>query len=258
MSRGPAQSKAPVFVCGMGRSGTTWISRTLGQSPELSYIGEAWLIGKLEELDDWYHMVSENWGDFTVWKKSGVGHREFLEGLAHFYRGLLDIAAQGQRFIEKTPTWNALHFRFLNSLFPEAYFVLVYRDGRNQIASLEAKKVNVEKKFDFERCCRRWAKAMDVFEEVTLDPTIENYVLVRYEDLVADFDRELVGLSHFLEIQPFDHEPLLPNSSFKDEPWAHDCNRRWESWSAERKETFQRLAGVQLEKWRYVDPHTRW
>ena len=242
----------------MGRSGTTWLCRTLGQSADLSYIGEAWLIEKLEELADWYRTVSEDWGDFTVWKKNGVGRREFLEGLAHFYRGLLDTAAQEERFIEKTPTWNALHLGFLNDLFPEAYFVLVYRDGRNQVASSEAKNVRAEKKFDFESCCRRWAKAMDVFEGVTLDPTIENYVLVRYEDLVADFDREFSDLCRFLEIQPFDAEPPPPNSSFKDEPWSDDFNRRWESSSTERRETFKRVAGVQLEKWRYVDSHSQW
>ena len=51
-----------------------------------------------------------------------------------------------------------------------------------------------------------------------------------------------------MPLWPFDAEPPPPNSSFKDEPWSDDFNRRWESWSTERRETFKRVAGVQLEK----------
>jgi hypothetical protein len=49
----------------MARSGTTWISRALGESPELSYIGEAWLIEKLAELADWFEMVHASWSGAT-------------------------------------------------------------------------------------------------------------------------------------------------------------------------------------------------
>ena len=251
-------AKAPVFVCGMGRSGTTWVGRTLGQSPELVYIGEAWLIGKLEELGDWFRKIAEDWGTHTVWHRSGMDRGVFLQHVARFYLGLLDGAAGGQRFVEKTTSWNALHLRFLAELFPQAYYVLVYRDGRNQVASLEAKNLESNKSFDFEASCSRWSRAMGVFEEVSTSAGTLRCRLVRYENLLTDFDREFADLCRFVEIAPFVPEQPTPNSSFKDEGEMSNFNRRWDSWTAERRELFGRVAGAQLVKWGYAESPHAW
>src|SRR5438045_5501961 len=182
-------AESPVFVCGLGRSGTTWVSRALGESPELTYIGEAWLVGKLEELADWFGTLHEDeWTGFTPWKRQGVDRRAFVDSLARWYRELLDRAAGGNRFVEKTPDWNALHLAFLQELFPHAYYVLVYRDGRNCVASLEAKKRQDGEPYDFAASCSRWAAAMDVFLDVRNTGDIERVVFVRYEELLANFD----------------------------------------------------------------------
>src|SRR5215210_3036556 len=110
---------APVFVCGCGRWGTTWISSALGQSAQLTYIGEAWLLAKLEELADWFAMLHDEWTNFTPWNRRGVGRRAFVDRLARWYRELLGDAADGKRFVEKTPDWNALRLPFLHELFPD-------------------------------------------------------------------------------------------------------------------------------------------
>src|SRR5438045_1255723 len=206
---------SPVFVCGMGRSGTTWVSRALGESPELTYINEAWLVGKLEELADWFETLHEDeWAGFTPWKRQGVDRRAFVDSLARWYRELLDRAAGGNRFVEKTPDWNALHLAFLQELFPHAYYVLVYRDGRNCVASLEAKKAKDGQPFDFETACRRWARAMDVFSELGERRADGRVMPLRYEDLLRDFDSAFEELCAFVRIDPFRPSPRRSNSSF--------------------------------------------
>jgi hypothetical protein len=39
--------------------------------------------------------------------------------------------------------------------------------------------------FDFKACCQRWALAMDGFERIKKDNSIQNYMLIRYEDLTS-------------------------------------------------------------------------
>jgi hypothetical protein len=249
---GSVEVKEPIFVCGLGRSGTTWLSNALGQSPELVYIREAWLIGKFEELVGWYSMIYDEWKTFTPWNEKGVDRAKFMMFLSRFYRELLDSVSGGKRFIEKTPDWNVLHLKLLNELFPAAHYVLVYRDGRNHVASLEAKNRREQKDFDFAKACRKWAKAMDVFEEIETQKTIRNFTLVRYEDLLLRFDETFLDLCRFVRIEPFTPEPVEPNSSFENRHTPDDFANRWRSWSEERRNMFTRYAGAQLVKWKYA------
>jgi hypothetical protein len=251
-------TQAPVFVCGLGRSGTTWISAALGKSPELDYIGEAWLIAKLEELAEWFTQLHEDWESFTPWKRRGVDRRAFVARLADSYRDLLETAADGRRVVEKTPDWNALHLPFLRELFPDAHFVLVYRDGRNCIASLEAMKARQGEPFEFEASCRRWALAMDIFSEVTEVSSHENTMLVRYEDMLQDFDTVFDRLCEFIGIASFRPPPRPPNSSFGTAAAADDFNSRWQAWPARKQRTFKRSAGRQLVAWGYASPDEDW
>ena len=250
-------TEAPVFVCGLGRSGTTWISKALGESPELDYIGEAWLVEKFEELAEWFTHLREDWS-FTPWKRRGVDREAFVACLAHSYRELLETAADGRRVVEKTPDSNARHLRFLRELFPDAHFVLVYRDGRNCIASVEANKARKGHPFDFAASCRRWARAMDIFSEVMEGNSHENCTLVRYEDLLEDFDAVFDRLCAFTGIASFRPPPRWPNSSFGTAPGADDFNDRWQAWSARKRRTFKRIAGRQLVAWGYTSSNKDW
>jgi len=124
--------KEPVFVCGLARSGTRWISAQLGQSDELLYLKESWMIAKLYDLTTWYSDIYNNWDkSFLTWKYRDVDRKSFIKHLRRFYLNLLYEASDNKRFIEKTPDWNIQFIDFLIELFPEAYFVFIYRDGRN-------------------------------------------------------------------------------------------------------------------------------
>ena len=254
----PPAARAPIFVCGMGRSGTTWISRALGQSPELTYIQEAWLVRKLDELAAWFETLHDEWTGFTPWRHSGIDRSVFVDSLARCYRELLDRAAQGNRFVEKTPEWNALHLGFLQEMFPDAYYVLVYRDGRNSVASQEVKNHNERKSFDLATACRRWAGAMDAFSASRKRRPERRLTLIRYEDLIEDFDASFRELCAFAEIEPFHAVPHRPNSSFAEADGPADFNNRWQAWSPEKRRTFKQDAGRQLVEWGYVPSNDAW
>jgi len=168
------------------------------------------------------------------------------------------LASGGGRFIEKTPEWNVRHLKLLHELFPSAYYILVYRDGRNQVASTEAKKMKQKEDFDFVSSCQNWAKAMNLFEEVPDKKSIKNMRLVRYEDLLVSFNEIFIDLCKFIRIKPFKQRPIIPNSSFENFNSPEDFNNRWGSWSEEKVNIFKKTAGSQLIKWRYVESNDSW
>jgi hypothetical protein len=155
--------------------------------------------------------------------------------LSRFYKDLLLKVSDGSRIIEKTPGLNVLHLKLLNELFPEAYYILIYRDGRNYVASLESKKAKQKEEFKFEKSCIRWATAMDIFEQIEQKNMIRNYRMIRYEDLLLNFDGIFTGLCSFVGIKPFKPDSFKPNSSFESFESPKDFNNRWKDWSEEKK-----------------------
>jgi hypothetical protein len=233
----------------MARSGTTWLSSSLGAGTELTYVRETWLIARLEELADWFTMLHDEWGGWTPWQERGIDRRVFVASLAGWYQELLERAAGGGRFVEKTPDWNVKHLDFLRELYPDAYYVCVHRDGRNCIASVEAKRRRDGQQFDFEDAVRRWARAMDVFSALRADDEARRVLFVRYEDMVSDFGPTFSRVCKFVGIEPFTPPEYHANSSFRDQKGGY--NERWLSWPPERRAAFDAIAGGQLEEWGY-------
>ena len=241
--------REPVFVCGMARSGTTWLASSLGAGGGITFVREAWLVQRLREMADWFDTLHDEWAGWTPWQERGIDRATFVASLARWYRELLELAAGGERFVEKTPDWNVRHLDFLRELFPDAYFVCIHRDGRNCVASVEAKRGQNGRPFDFEDVTRRWAEGMDVFARVRAEPDPGRVLFVRYEDLVSDFQATFTGVCEFAGIEPFSPPEYYVNTSFRD--WSGGYNERWRAWPAERKQAFARIAGRQLAEWGY-------
>lgn len=111
--------RAPVFVLGAPRSGTTFLGSCIGALPEVSYHFEP--------------------------RVTKAAAREVYEGgwseerAARVFRlsyGLLQVAALegGRRFVEKNPE-NCFVVDFLARTFPDARFLQIVRDGRDVAVS---------------------------------------------------------------------------------------------------------------------------
>jgi len=253
------KDKQPVFVCGLARSGTSWISGSLGQSDELEYIGESWMISKLDDLTKWCNYILESYkfNNFT-WKEYSSDSKFFIRSIGNFYKDLLYKASDGKRFIEKTPNWNLGNIELLSEFFPDAYYVLIYRDGRNQVESYEKFLLDKNQFFDFRECCEKWSSSMDKINLIKKNAQINNYFLLRYEDMLVDFEGIFEDLCDFAEIKRFVPETPCDNSSFKQSPTHSDFNCRWHSWTDEKKSIFKQIAGKQLIVWGYVDSNDSW
>ena len=175
-----------------------------------------------------------------------------------------DQPAAPSRVISKTPSVEGLPY--FRSFLPDAYLVILIRDGRAILDS-------AMRSFDaeFEHGCRRFAKAADIVTDfLDTDTNPERTLLVRFEDFLDDKRSFVERLLRFIGVDdaryPYDELASLPvigSSELKAEgegsvhwrPVAADSGfdprRRFESWSAEKLDRFDWLAGEQLARLGY-------
>lgn len=131
----------PVFIVAAPRSGSTLLFETLACTPQLWTLGgEAhWLVENIADLQPGASGIDSN--------RLGAEHasaevaaliREQLSLYLRDTRGGSPDSAGGDatiRFLEKTPK-NSLRIPFFDRLFPDAQFIFLWRDPRENIASI--------------------------------------------------------------------------------------------------------------------------
>jgi len=116
---------APVFLVGCSRAGTTVTYETLAASRELISIGY-----ELPQLWDGFWGPAHNGWDSEA---AGAEHARPAHRQA-FFRFFYSRVGKG-RILDKTCV-NILRIPYLVTLFPEAHFIYLYRDGRSNVSSL--------------------------------------------------------------------------------------------------------------------------
>lgn len=115
----------PVFVIGCSRSGTTVVYKVLSMADGLASMNK-------ESHDFWINLYppAEKQRESHILTKADVCQRDREEVSRFFYSAL-----GKKRFVDKANI-NCFTIPYLLELFPDAYFVYVKRDGRDNINSL--------------------------------------------------------------------------------------------------------------------------
>ena len=115
----------PVFIVGVSRSGTTLLFRLLRDSPSLGA-----LPGEGHNLWRAFHHPR-----YSGWRSDAVGPGEVRRGERRFVAAYLRSYFPHSRFVEKTPE-NSFRIPYLLDLFPDARFIVMWRDPLETISSL--------------------------------------------------------------------------------------------------------------------------
>ena len=128
----------PIFIVAAPRSGSTLLFETLASSEQICTVGgEAhWLVEGIDELRPGAPTVESNRLSAEHCTPEVAG-RMVTEILAHLvdHKGHPVPADSNLRFLEKTPK-NALRVPFFNRLFPDALFIFLWRDPRENLSSI--------------------------------------------------------------------------------------------------------------------------
>jgi hypothetical protein len=116
----------PIFIIGAPRSGTSMLYAILRRSSRLAnWPGEA---HEVWEAD--FHPALRGWSSNALDESDARGAEA-----ERIRRSFLLVAGTRKRLIDKTPR-NALRVGFIDALFPDARYVFLKRDGRDNINSL--------------------------------------------------------------------------------------------------------------------------
>lgn len=188
-----------VFVGGMPRSGTTLMRVMLDSHPDIRCGGETRVIPRILNLR-------------TSWVKSPLEASRLLEaGIttdvldAAIGEFMLEIIARhgkpAKRLCNKDP-FTLKSAVYINSLFPNAQFIFMIRDGRAVAHSIVSRKVTISgfDLTDYRQCISKWNSALSsMYEQCkSLGPKICHPVY--YEQLVLHPEQTLRGILNFLQL----------------------------------------------------------
>lgn len=261
-----SSSTAPIFILGITqRSGTNFLFDLLRLHPDCGAPSTNWedfLVAKSDPLVSYVSSV------YSGWHRRGTAQEAEDMLYEQLGNGLISVLAswvKERRVITKTPSVRNLDNFF--KLFPNAYLLILVRDGR-AVAESRVKTFHES----YETSARIWAEgANTILRFVEKSHGFNrNYLIVRYEDLWNEPERELRRIFAFsgLDAEKYDfgaatHIPVRGSSVFRGQEkgevhWkpvekTSDFNpvSRSDHWTRAMHARFEWIAGQQLAKLGY-------
>jgi hypothetical protein len=195
-------SRAPIFVGGMFKSGTSLLRAMLGQHSAIAsgletyWFDWNWSARESASMKVMYGRLA-HFFDMSVAEVTGMAMgsetaEDFLETL------MAEVARrQGKpRWAEKTPG-NIAHADRIWAAWPDAKIVHIIRDPRDVFASLvEARKWDSPEEF-----ADRWVSTIGrgLRLKGEINPSDKSYLAIRYEDLIAASEQTMRRVIDFIE-----------------------------------------------------------
>jgi hypothetical protein len=143
-----SHGKAPIFIIGCGRSGTTLLGDLFAKHPEIKYRYEPYhLWAAVDSVTDFLQLYSHGECRCLLDASSSTARAQ------RRFRRLMSVPA-GLVLTEKNPI-NALRIDYLDSFAPDARYVHIVRDGVDVARSIE-KLAKVTKKMTFRPPLNDW------------------------------------------------------------------------------------------------------
>jgi hypothetical protein len=159
-------------------------------------------------------------------------------------------------------------------LFPSGKLVVLVRDGRSVVES-SVKTFS----HPYGYAAREWARSARIIQDFQARNPGAPYLLVRYEDLYSNVEKELRRIFNYLDLdaEVYDYSaaaslPVRGSSTLRGQPTAYHASwvaegihwepmkkpsdfnpvQRWADWSRARHERFNWLSGEYLERFGYA------
>lgn len=213
----PAGSDARrlIFVGGLHRSGTSLVTRLLGEHPDVSAFADTGVPeDEGQHLQDVYPTAAELGGPGRFGFRPGghiTEHSSLVsdasrDRLCHEWGRYWDLECP--YLVEKSPP-NLIRSRFLQALFPRSRFVMVMRHPVAVTCATEGWAASAWRPLGLVQrgplawtkthyLIRHWVRCHQVL--VADAPHVSHLLIVRYEDLVSDPQAQMAKVYDFLEI----------------------------------------------------------
>lgn len=252
---------APIFLMGFPRSGTTLLDQILDSHPKLQTLEEKPTVSVMKKV--FLDMTSEDENALADLKESEIAHLQ----AAYFGEVSKHITLKpGMRLVDKMPL-NTLNAHLIWRVFPNAKVILAIRHPCDVCLSCFMQNFAFNEAmsifYNLQASAQFYAKVMGLWNEFVSALPID-YHIVRYEDVVADFETETRKLLRFLELEwddaVLDHTEHARNRGTINTPSYHQVTQpiyqhakyRWERY-ANQMESVTRILLPFIRQFRYLD-----
>jgi hypothetical protein len=229
-----ADNRRPFFIVSAPRSGSTLLRLVLDAHPRLAVPPPGWLFdlvypylysyGDLAQSPNLHALAEDMLQTPTVGKWPVKPDAHALAGAARepSFAGLYEALhlayaqAEGkQRWGEKTPR-NSFWIDEIRALFPDAQFIHIVRDGRDQAIDISD---SLLWPYSVYSGAYLWQRYVNAVRESSGRLPADAYLEIRYEDLCAAPESEIRRLCGFLR-EDFDTRMLAPHETRSARAWS--------------------------------------
>lgn len=268
-------SPQPVFVIGHARSGTSIMCILLRKYLNIAYGPESQFIiriyknihlfGNLSDEHNMRQLIRQLAKErcFARWKKKfafqydeekiyrGIREKSYAGVLDSIFRQLTDHLGKEQ-WGDKTPEYNQ-YLPELLTIFPQARFIHMVRDGRDVVLSAMQKHFGAQ---NIVIGARYWCASLKNIQHFKQLVAKESLLEIRYENLMDQPVVEFTRIIHFLQIA--DASGQL--QAILDEQLAQELKpANTEKWrtklTAQENELFERVGGHYLKIYNFARLH---
>jgi len=227
-------SCSPFFVIGSGRSGNTLLRGILVSHPKIAIPPESYVLGKVIKNFQAYSFLPWNdivkivvaefeaSSDFFTWGINLYPVYKKMYELKEERRTLAKIIDEiychygHEKFPgfeiwgDKTPM-NTLHLEWIESVFKNAKYIHMIRDGRDVVSSY----LKMGQYKTVEEASERWKKSIRLARKFGKNKSKNEYIEIRYEKLVSNPSNEIKKICEFLNVDF--HKDMLEHQKIASE-----------------------------------------
>ena len=207
--------KCPIFILGCGRSGTSILGITLAMHSKVTFLNERrdlWF-SAYPETDIWTNKAAERNGKIILTsentdnKKSKKLHKLFW---------LETIMPERPVFIEKLPI-NNFRLDFINSIFPDALYVHIYRNGLEVAKSIE-KIADTGRWFGKSKEKYKWKQLVDITKKKNQHRPLSELCTNNFEKGLLEWRLSTEATVNFLNNLPKNRFVEISYADFMSKP----------------------------------------
>ncbi len=261
-------SKTPVFISGIGRSGTSAVIKSIAEHHEVvkpDRVGEAPFIGHFVKFLHDYEDVSSareyNLKNYQLCEKQRAEEFSRLLAMLQYGTDISQDHVGGNHWVAKV-SLPEHHFRKAQAVLGDVKIIYVMRNGIEVVNS--AKSFHGFADLSFEQLCTRWVENIEQCRYVHTDP---NCAVVRHDKLVSDphavYEAIFEKLGMASDSGPADFiSTNLFNSSFDKtselESTVSVFNERlkcWDDWTDEEQQIFKTICDEKMVEYKFERPY---